>query len=149
MTAKKVSNNYICSKCILHVMVFYVVRHKKTMSIKSRSFAVLIATAVIFYTTDRIWLQNLQKPSSADTDLHDFITAGDYSIHNCLTEDVIGTRPRVHLVPCSNVEYRKNSENKEHRKASFKYIFDRRIWGGHKGTPWTAAKLLASGNMSL
>jgi len=118
------------------------------MSIKSRSFAVLIATTV-FYITCRIWLQSIRKPSSANTALHDFIKPEDYNIHNCLTKDVIGTRPRVPLVPCSEIEYRKNPENKEHRTASFKDIFIRRVWGGNKGTPWTAVELIASGNISL
>jgi len=118
------------------------------MSIKSGSFAV-IATTVIFYIMYQIWLQNVQKPSSTETALYDFIEPGDYNIRNCITDHVIGTRPRVHLVPCSKVEYRKNPENKEHRKSSFKYIFDRRIWGGNKGKKWTAVKLQASGNISL
>jgi len=130
-------------------MVFYAVQDGKTMSIKSCSFAVFIATAVIFYITCRIWKQNLHKTSSARRPSRDFSKPADYNIHNCVTEDVIGTRPRVHLVPCSNVEYRKDPENEESRKSSFKYIFDNRIWGGNKGTPWTAVKLQASGNISF
>ena len=129
-------------------MVFYVVRHRKMMSIKSRSFAVLIATTVIFYIICRIWLQSLQKPLSADTALHDFIEPEGYNIHNCITEDVVGNRPHVHLVPLSEIEYRENPEDKEHRKSSFKYIFDNRIWGGNRGTPWRAVELIASGNIS-
>jgi len=116
---------------------------------KSKYFHYVVVfgvVTIIFYMIARIRQQKehcTQTVSPADT----YLTYKNNSnILHCVTGEVIGKRPLVKLVDFSKLQYNKESEDTNNRKAIFKQIFDERIWEGNKEELRRAVHLQASGN---
>jgi len=71
------------------------------------------------------------------------------NIHHCITREVIGIRPLVNLADFRELRFHNESEDTKNRRASFKQIFDERIWEGNKEELRRAVHLQASGNYSV
>ena len=71
------------------------------------------------------------------------------NIHHCITGNVIGTRPRVHLVYFTELKYHKESEDTHNSTSISRLIFDEKFGQGNKEELRRAVHLQAIGNYVL
>jgi len=126
-----------------------VMRDKMTKSKCFHYVVVFGAIMVIFHVVSWIGQQKVNtRNASFPADTY-FRYKNNSNIHHCITREVIGTRPLVHLADFRELRHHNESEDTKNRRASFKQIFDERIWEGNKEELRRAVHLQASGNYSV
>jgi len=85
-----------------------------------------------------VWEGCISKGSATSSTLFDNRT--ESAVLNCITGEVIGTRPRhIDTIDIRQLPSSSHSEPDLHRKASFSKIFHNRVWGKNPNVDFSAS----------
>ena len=134
----------VCFKIYAYTLIPAQYAMKKGASLVFVCFAIFI----VIYNRSRHQQQTTRQAFVFQS--QDTLFSNGSEIRHCIMAYVIGIRPSVPLISFNKLVYHEEAENSEHRKAAFKKIFNKRLWGTNKGVKFSASgKLLRVINYCL